>query len=131
MAKESGTKSDAQIKPAVAHSMDRSLIDRLVSSAGAVMAIALIALGAAAIYGGTFALDNVRDRLEPQKITFPPAEAMTPEETDEVGDFAGESVDTGSEAEAYSRLIGLHLEETNEGQTYAETSSAAREEGIS
>ena len=104
----------------VAHSMDRSLIDRLVSWAGAVVALALIALGAAAIYGGGFALDNVRDRLEPQKISFSPAAEMTPEEKAEVGSFAGQAVDTGTEAEAYSRLIGLHLTEIGGGKTYAE-----------
>ena len=58
-------------------------------------------------YGGIFA-DNVRDRLEPQNIVFPPAEAMTPEEKAEL-EFAGEQVDTGTEA--YSRYIGGHLAE--------------------
>jgi hypothetical protein len=100
--------------------MDRSLVDRLVSWTGAVVAIALVALGAAAIYGGGFALDNVRDRLEPQKISFPPAAEMTAEEKAIVGDFAGQSVDTGTEAEAYSRYIGLHVGEIGGGKTYAE-----------
>ena len=44
--------------------------------------------------------------------------------------FAGAKVDTGSEAEAFSRYIGLHLSEVNEGATYSETSGAAREEGL-
>jgi hypothetical protein len=110
----------------VAHSMDRSLMDRLISWAGAVVAVALIVLGGAAIYGGNFALDNVRDRLEPQNITFPPAEAMSPEEKAELGEFAGQKVDTGIEAEAYSRYIGGHLVEVNEGATYSETSSESR-----
>jgi hypothetical protein len=110
--------------------MSRRMVDLMVSWSGAVVAMALVLLGAAAIYGGLFALDNVRDRLEPQKITFPPAEAMSPEETAEVGDFAGAYVDTGPEAEAFSRYIGLHLEEVNEGKTYSETSAAARAEGI-
>ena len=110
----------------VARSMDRSLIDRLISWAGAVMALALVALGAAAIYGGSFALDNVKDRLEPQNIAFPPAEAMSPEEKTELGAFAGQKVDTGSEAEAFSRYIGGHLAEINEGATYSETSSESR-----
>lgn len=105
---------------AVARELDRSLIDRLVSWAGAVVAFALVALGAAAIYGGSFALENVRDRLEPQKISFPPAAEMTPEEKAEVGEFAGQRVDTGTEAEAYSRYIGLHLSEIGGGKTYAE-----------
>ena len=110
--------------------MDRATWDRLVSATGAVLAVVMIALGGAAIFGGLFGQENVRDRLEPQKITFPPAEAMTPEETAEVGDFAGAYVDTGTEAEAFSRYIGLHLSEVNEGKTYSETSAAAREEGI-
>lgn len=105
---------------AVARSMDRGLIDRLVSWAGAVVAVALLALGGAAIYGGSFALDNVRDRLEPQNISFGAAAEMSPEEKAEVGDFAGQKVDTGTEAEAYSRLIGLHLKEIGGGKTYAE-----------
>lgn len=115
---------------AVATKMDRSLLDRLISWAGAVVAVALLALGGAAVFGGNFAFDNVRDRLEPQNITFPPAEAMTPAEKAEVGDFAGQKVDTGTEAEAFSRYIGLHLADINEGATYSETSAAARAEGL-
>jgi hypothetical protein len=110
--------------------MDRRLIDLMVSWAGAVVAVALVALGAAAIYGGSFALDNVRDRLEPQNISFPPLSAMSPEEQAEVGEFAGQKVDTGREAEAFSRYIGGHLALINDGKTYSETSAAARAEGI-
>jgi hypothetical protein len=104
----------------------RKFVDLLVSWAGAVLAVALLAIGGAAFYGGSFAIDNVKDRLEPQNIAFPPAEAMSPEETAVVGSFAGQTVDTGTEAEAYSRLIGLHLTGINEGATYSETSSQAR-----
>ena len=104
----------------VARKMDRSLVDRLISWSGAVVALALVALGAAAVFGGSFALDNVRDRLEPQNISFGAASEMTPEERAEVGDFAGQKVDTGTEAEAYSRYIGLHLTQIGGGKTYAE-----------
>jgi hypothetical protein len=55
---------------------------------------------------------------------------MTPQEKDEIGEFAGEVVDTGPEAEAFSRYIQGHLAEVNEGKTYSETSAAAREEGL-
>ena len=106
--------------------MDRSSWDKIVSGAGAVIAVVLIALGAMAIYGGQFGRDNVRDRLAPQNIEFPPADAMSPEEKAELGDFAGEKVDTGAEAEAYSRYIGGHLVGVNDGKTYSETSSEAR-----
>ena len=110
--------------------LDRRLMDRLISWTGAIMAFALVALGAAAIFGGSFALSNVRDRLEPENITFPPASAMTAAEKAEVGSFAGMKVDTGTEAEAFSRYIGGHLADINEGATYSETSAAARAEGI-
>jgi hypothetical protein len=110
-----------QVKEAsVARKMDRGLIDRLISWTGAVVAVALLALGGAAIYGGSFALDNVKDRLEPQNISFGPVSEMTPEEKAEVGEFAGQKVDTGTEAEAYSRYIGLHLTAIGGGKTYAE-----------
>ena len=110
--------------------MDRSNWDKIVSGAGAVVAVVLIALGAMAIYGGNFGQQNVRDRLEPQNITFPPAEAMTPQEKAEIGTFAGQKVETGVQAEAFSRYIGGHLVDINDGATYSETSSAAREEGL-
>jgi hypothetical protein len=115
---------------AVATRMERSLVDRLISWTGIVMAVALLALGGAAIFGGSFALSNVRDRLVPQNISFPPASAMTSQEKAEVGAFAGQRVDTGTEAEAFSRYIGGHLEAVNNGATYSETSAAARVEGI-
>lgn len=120
------------LRPSQQHSgaMDRRVWDRIVSSAGAVVAVILLLLGAAAIYGGNFGQNNVRDRLAPQNISFPPASAMSPEELAEVGDFAGEAVDTGGEAEAFSRYIGLHLGEVNDGATYSETSAAARAEGL-
>src|SRR5919109_4632286 len=99
--------------------MDRKSWDQIVSGAGAVVAVVLIVLGAMAIYGGRFGRDNVRDRLEPQNISFPPADTMSPEEKAEVGEFAGQKVDTGVEAEAFSRYIGGALEFINEGKTYS------------
>jgi hypothetical protein len=110
--------------------MNRKAWDQLVSSAGVVLAVALIVLGALAIYGGNFAQSNVTDRLELQNITFPPVDAMTPEEQAEVGDFAGQQVVDGQQAEAYARYIEGHLAEVNDGATYSETSAAAREEGL-
>jgi hypothetical protein len=110
--------------------MDRSAWDKIVSGAGAVLAIALIVIGAAAVYGGNFGRDNVKDRLEPEKVAFPPLDGMTPQEQQDLGDFAGQTVDTGPEAEAFSRYIAGHLTEVNDGKTYSETSAAAREEGL-
>lgn len=110
--------------------MDRKVWDRIVSASAAVIAVAMIVLGAFAIYGGNFGRENVQTRLEPQNITFPPLDAMTPEEQQAVGDFAGQQVTTGGQAEAFSRYIGGHLLGINDGQTYSETSAAARAEGL-
>lgn len=110
--------------------MDRSGWDRIVSGAGAVVAVVLIVLGTMAIWGGNFGRQNVQDRLVPQHIQFPPADAMTPEERAAIGEFAGARVDTGVEAEAFSRYIAGHLAAVNGGATYSETSGAARAEGL-
>lgn len=110
--------------------MNRKAWDRIVSASAAVIAVAMIVLGGFAIYGGNFGRDNVQTRLEPQNITFPPLDAMTPEEQQAVGDFAGQQVTNGAQAEAFSRYIGGHLAEVNDGKTYAETSAEARAEGL-
>lgn len=110
--------------------MNRKLWDQIVSASAAVIAIAMIVLGGLAVYGGNFGRDNVRTRLEPEKVTFPPFGAMTPEEQVAVGDFAGQQVVNGPQAEAFSRYIGGHLAGVNDGKTYSETSAAARVEGL-
>lgn len=110
--------------------MNRKLWDQIVSASAAVIAIAMIVLGGLAVYGGNFGRDNVRTRLEPENVTFPPFDAMTPEEQVAVGDFAGQQVVNGPQAEAFSRYIGGHLAGVNDGKTYSETSAAARVEGL-
>jgi hypothetical protein len=110
--------------------MNRTMWDKIVSASAAVIAVAMIVLGGFAIYGGNFGRSNVQTRLEPQNITFPPFDAMTPQEQQEVGTFAGQQVTTGAQAEAFSRYIGGHLAFVNDGKTYSETSAAARIEGL-
>ena len=110
--------------------MDRKAWDQLVSTAAVVLAVTLIVLGGLAIYGGHFGQQNVRDRLTPEKVTFPPYAAMTPAEQQEVGTFAGQQVTDGAQAEAFSRYIEGHLQGINGGKTYSETSNAARAEGL-
>ncbi len=108
----------------------RTMWDKIVSGAGAVLAVALLVIGASAVYGGNFGRNNVQDRLAPEKVVFPPLNAMTPQEQQQLGEFAGQTVDTGPEAEGFARYIGGHLAEVNDGATYSETSTAAREEGL-
>ena len=110
--------------------MNRTTWDKLVSGAAAVIAVVLIVVGASAVYGGNFGRDNVRNRLQPEKVVFPPYAAMTPAEQQSVGSFAGQAVDNGPAAEAFARYIAGHLVEVNGGKTYSETSAAARVEGL-
>ena len=110
--------------------MNRITWDKLVSGAAAVIAVVLIVVGASAVYGGNFGRDNVRNRLQPEKVVFPPYAAMTPAEQQGVGSFAGQTVDNGPAAEAFARYIAGHLAEVNGGKTYSETSAAARVEGL-
>lgn len=110
--------------------MDRKGWDQLVSTAALVLAVVLIVLGGAAVYGGNFGRQNVTDRLAPEKVSFAPLSAMSAEEKASVGDFAGQQVTTGPQAEAFARYIAGHLEFVNDGKTYAETSAAARVEGL-
>jgi hypothetical protein len=111
--------------------MDRKAWDRLVSWSGLIVAIVLILVGAMSVYGGNFGQQNVKDRLAPQMVTFPPFDAMTATEQQEVGTFAGQQVVNGVQAEAFSRYIAGHLAEVNGGQTYAQTSAAARDPNTS
>jgi hypothetical protein len=106
--------------------MDRKAWDKLISTSGVIVAVLMLALGTVAIFGGNFGRNNVRDELELQKISFAPADALTPEEREVAGDYAGEQIVDGNGAKAFSEYIGLHLEGVNEGKTYSETSSEAR-----
>jgi hypothetical protein len=110
--------------------MNRKTWDQLISSAGMVVAVVLVVLGGLAVYGGNFGRDNVRDRLTPELVQFPPYDSMTPEEQASVGEFAGQQVTTGPQAEAFAKYIAGHLTFVNEGKTYAQTSAAARVEGL-
>jgi hypothetical protein len=110
--------------------MNRKTWDQLVSGAGVVIAVALLVLGGLAVYGGDFGRDSVKDRLTPEKVAFPPFDAMTPEEQASVGQFAGQTVDTGPEAQAFATFIAGHLVFVNDGKTYSETSAAARADGL-
>ena len=110
--------------------MNRKGWDQLVSTAGLVVAVVLLVLGGLAIYGGNFGRNNVTDRLEPQNVTFAPYDQMSPEEQATLGEFAGQQVTTGPQAEAFAQYIAGHLEGVNDGKTYAETSAAARAPGV-
>jgi hypothetical protein len=86
------------------------------------IAIGMIVVGALALAGGNYAKDVVHDQLVPQQVFFPPKGKELPANLNQ---YAGQQVDTASEAKAYANdFIGLHLEGVADGKSYAEVSAA-------
>lgn len=102
--------------------MRRRTLDILFSAGGMALAGLLVVLGVVMTSNANFSKNYVKDQLSQQNITFKPADQLTDEEKAIpcVVENAGKPLTTGKQAECYSKLIGLHLETTAEGMTYAE-----------
>jgi hypothetical protein len=114
----------AQSEPAVA--VRRRTIDTLLSASGAVFAVVLFIAGGLLLWGSNFAEDYVYDELSSQNIVFPEATALEADGRSDLVPYAGETVDTGAEAEAYASFIDGHLEGIADGQTYADLGGPER-----
>jgi hypothetical protein len=112
--------------------MRRRTFDLLMSLGGLVLTIVLIVAGSLLMVGWRFAESNVHDRLEAQKIFFPPAGSeslASPEIGPYLNQYAGEQLVTGEQALAYAdHFIGVHLQEVAGGKTYSEVSTLSRED---
>jgi hypothetical protein len=109
--------------------MSRKTIDVLASAAGLVTTVVLIVAGVYFMQRYNFADNNVRDQLRAQKIFFPPASALEPEERQQPGvrKYAGQQVDNGDKAQVYAnQFIGLHLKGIADGKTYSQLSTESR-----
>lgn len=97
--------------------MRRRTLDVMVSAAGLVVAVLLVAVGFVLVERSTFSDNYVRDQLTQQSITFPKAETLQPKETEFtearsgcVLEYAGQAVTTGKQAECYANeYLGGHL----------------------
>jgi len=116
--------------------MDRKVIDRLVSAAGLIVVVALLAAGGLGLWAASFVNDNVHTQLAQQDITFPSAAAfahaapgteITPSMIPSVSMYAGQKLLTGPQAKAYADdFIAVHLSEMPYGGNYAAVSTASR-----
>ncbi len=91
--------------------------------AGLAVAVAVLGLGAVMGSNASFAEDNVNRQLTEQRITFKPAEALTPDEKAKpcLVRYAGQRLTTGAQAECYAnQFIGTHLKSIAGGKTYSE-----------
>jgi hypothetical protein len=112
--------------------MRRRTFDLLMSLGGLMLTIVLVLAGVLLMVGWRFAESNVRDRLEAQKIFFPPegSEALAdPEVGPYLNQYAGQQLLTGTQAVAYAdHFIAVHLKGVAGGKTYSEVSELARED---
>lgn len=111
--------------------MKRSTFDRLISSAGLVMAAALVLMSAALLWGHGFIHQQVVDQLSEQRIAFPEVgskalNALPSEDKAAVSEYAGQALTTGAQAKVYANnYIDAHLQNVGGGKTYAELSTVA------
>ena len=99
----------------------RRTIDAVLIGAGAAATLVLVVAGSLLTWGNRFAHRLRRPGARPSPpIVFPDEAALVEQgRTDLVG-FAGQQLNTGSEAEAYASYIDGHLAETADGATYSE-----------
>jgi len=109
--------------------MKRRTLDVIFSTGGLILAVLALVLAIVLQAQANFADDYVRDQLSAQQIVFTPVERLNDEERQAtcLVTYAGQTLSTGPQAECYANeYIGLHLTETNDGKTYAQTSTEAR-----
>src|ERR1039457_5095615 len=108
--------------------MNRRVVDYLLSSAGLVVAIVLLAVGGLMVWGHVYINNQVHDQLASQKIFFPPkgSPAIAGPQFVAMQKYAGQQLTTGAQAETYANhFIAVHLSEVAGGKTYAQVSAAA------
>lgn len=110
---------------------ERKAIDKVFILLGSVVTVVLLIVGALAWYGYSFATDMVKDQLSAQQIYFPAKDsaafkALSPDDQQQVGQFAGQQLTTGEQAKVYANnYIGAHLKKIGGGKTYAQISEEA------
>jgi hypothetical protein len=102
--------------------MKRRTLDVLFSIGGLVLAGLLLVAGIVLTSNANFAKNYVTGQLSQQNIMFKSADKLTDEEKKVacVVQYAGQKLTTGKQAECYANYIGVHLESTAGGKTYAE-----------
>lgn len=103
--------------------LGRRKIDSILISLGLIAAIVFTVAGFLLAWGNSFADDYVTDELTAQHITFPTEESLEEEGRSDLVKYAGQSLTTGKQAEAYASYINGHLGDV----TYAELGGPERQ----
>lgn len=112
--------------------MQRSVIDKIISSIGLLLAAVLLA--ASVVLFGTylFVHGEVSAQLKPQNISLPEKDsaafnALPEEDQKAVAPFAGKQVTTGQQAKVFAdNYIGAHLQKIGGGKSYSELSAESQ-----
>ena len=108
--------------------MNRRFIDYLISSAGLIVAVVLLATGGLLVWGHVFIDNQVHNQLASQKIFFPAkgSAAIKGSQFAAMQQYAGQQLTTGAQAEVYANhFIAVHLSEVAGGKTYSQVSAAS------
>ena len=110
--------------------MRRKTFDALLTSAGLVLAIVLVAAGGMLLWAHNFVDNQVHTQLAAQKIYFPKAGSESLEDPavkPYLSQYAGQQLVTGAQAEAYANhFIAVHINKMAGGKTYSELSTLAQ-----
>jgi hypothetical protein len=107
--------------------MRRKTFDALLTSAGFVLAIVLVAAGGLLLWAHNFVDNQVHSQLAAQQIYFPKAGSESlndPAVKPYLSKYAGQQLVTGDQAEAYANhFIAVHINEMAGGKTYSQLSA--------
>ncbi|TDU88374.1 hypothetical protein EV138_1918 [Kribbella voronezhensis] len=110
--------------------MRRKTFDALLTSAGLVLAIVLVAAGGLLLWAHNFVDNQVHSQLAAQKIFFPKAGSESLEDPavkPYLSQYAGQQLVTGAQAEAYANhFIAVHIQEMAGGKTYSQLSQESQ-----
>jgi hypothetical protein len=105
----------------------RATLDKLISGAGLLIAVLLLAGGGLLTWAHTFIGDQVKTQLSEQHITMPTTQtglsSLPKADASALSKYAGQQLTTGPQAKAYAdHFIKVHLGEAAGGKTYSEIS---------
>ena len=108
--------------------MKRRTLDLIFATGGLLTALLVLVLGLVLQNQADFAKNYVHNQLAQQKITFTPAQFLQADENNPcLKKNASKALVTGKQAECYANhYIGVHVTQINDGKTYSETSTDAR-----
>lgn len=112
--------------------MKRSIIDKVISSIGLLLAAVLLIASAVLFYTYNFIHTQVHDQLAPQNIVLPAKDtpaftSLSQKDQDAIRPYAGQQVTTGAQAAVFANnYIAAHIQSIGGGKTYSELSNESR-----